>query len=132
MKFDTTEPCGSCPYRRDAKLGLWHPSEFENLARTEREQMGAIFGCHATIKQKPPSVCAGWLINQRERGVPSIALRLTLMRNKEAVDCLEKVNDGGHELYDSIEEMIEANEELGRCDFCDAYLSDDGECPEGH
>jgi hypothetical protein len=39
------------------------------------------------------------------------------------------VSSGGHDLYDSVAEMIEANEELGRCDTCERYLSDDGACP---
>lgn len=132
MKFDTKEPCGSCPYRRDSKLGLWHPDEFEKLMRSERSQIGSVFGCHGTIKKDPPSVCAGWLLKQRENGVTSIALRMTLMGNQEAVDCLKNVSDGGHELYETVEEMVEANEYLGRCSECERYLSDDGECPVGH
>lgn len=129
MKWDTREPCGSCPYRRDAKLGLWHPDEFDNLVSTERSQMGSLFGCHATRKLADPSVCAGWLIMQRENGVPSIVLRLNLMRSQEAVDCMEAVSSGGHELYDSVDEMVEANEALGRCDACGCYLGEDGDCP---
>ncbi len=42
------------------------------------------------------------------------------------------MHDGGHALYASVDEMIAANEQLGRCDFCDCYLDDYGECPVGH
>lgn len=130
MKFDTKEPCKSCPYRKDAKLGLWHPSEFENLARTEEEIPGAVFACHATGKGKTPmSVCAGWLLKQRDNGVPSIALRLSVLQNPEAGRALETVSDGGHDLYSSVQEMIEANEALGHCPECDRYLTADGDCP---
>lgn len=129
MKWDTREPCGNCPYRKDAPLGLWHPENLDRLAQSEREMMGATYGCHATIKAPDPSVCAGWLLMQKEHGVPSIALRLCLMQDDEALACFEAVTDGGHELYESVQEMIEANEELGRCD-CGRYLSGPGgTCP---
>jgi len=130
MKYDTMEPCRSCPYRIDAPLGLWHPSEFENLAATERSQLGAVFGCHATRHRREPSVCAGWLLKQRDADVPSIALRVELSRTPGAAEALRTVSDGGHELYDSVEDMIEANEALGRCDECGRYLNQDGQCVE--
>lgn len=131
MKFDTLSPCGSCPYRTDAPLGLWHPLEFDNLARTERDQFGSVFACHSTAKKPERSVCAGWLLSQRERGIPSLSLRLMLMRDPSAAAVLESVSDGGHELYASVQEMIEANESLGRCSECGRYMSDEGECPAG-
>lgn len=130
MKFDTNTPCGSCPYRKDSKLGLWHPEEFDNLMATEKSHMGSVFGCHATIKNDPPSVCAGWLIKQRDNGIPSIVLRLKLMRDPAARECLKRINDGGHELYETVEEMVEANESLGRCE-CGRYLMEDGTCSCG-
>jgi hypothetical protein len=125
FRWDTKEPCGSCPYRKDSKLGLWHPSEFDNLKETEADDIGSVFACHAT--KKYPSVCAGWLLLQRANDVPSIALRLHLHRNPKAAQCLRTVTDGGHELYGSVEEMIAANEALGRCD-CGRYLGEDGTC----
>ena len=111
MRWETTEPCASCPYRTDAKLEFWHPGEFVNLQEQDaNEYGGAIFGCHGTRKlPEGPSVCAGWLLDQKRRNIPSIQLRLCLMVSEEARDCLEEVNDGGHDLYDSIEEMCEAN-----------------------
>lgn len=129
MKFDTKEPCGSCPYRKDAKLGLWHPQEFDNLARTEADPLGSIFACHATGKKRHMSVCAGWLIKQREADLPSIMLRLRVGRDPTAREALETVSDGGHELYADVQAMIEANEKLGRCEECGRYKSDNGRCP---
>lgn len=129
MKWDTREPCGSCPYRKDAPLGLWHPSEFDRLVATDQSQVGSLFGCHATIKKEHPSVCAGWLLDQRERGIPSLMLRVALMRErKEAGGCLEQVSSGGHPLYKSIAAMVAANESLGRCGRCGSYLQPDGAC----
>ena len=130
MNFDTPSPCGSCPYRKDAPLGLWHPSEFDNLALTERDTFGSVFACHATAKKPEHSVCAGWLLSQREAGVPSLALRMRLMRDDAAVAALKAVTDGGHELYESVQDMIDANETLGRCPWCGRYLKD-GVCPAG-
>jgi hypothetical protein len=110
LAWDTEAPCESCPYRKDAQLELWHPSEFENLLEHNKNEIqGNLFACHGTKNKEQRSVCAGWLIDQRKRGLPSIQLRLSLMRNEEAQELLKKVNDGGHELYDSIEEMCAMN-----------------------
>ena len=108
MKWSTRTPCKSCPYRRDAPLGFWAWDEFVNLEFQDSDPVnGHTFGCHGT--KSDPDVCAGWLLDQKRRGLPSIQLRLHLMTNEEARECLEQVNDGGHVLYDSIAEMIEAN-----------------------
>ena len=110
MKWDTTEPCESCPYRKDARIEYWDKGEFAQLLKNDADPiMGAIYGCHQTRKLEEPSICGGWLLDQQNRGVPSIQLRLALIRSKEAMTCLDKISDGGHERYSSIEEMIEAN-----------------------
>lgn len=110
MKWDTKQPCESCPYRRDAKLEFWHPDHFKKLLQDDRNPVtGPIYGCHATRKREVPSVCAGWLLNQKSRREPSIQLRLALMRHDEAVKLYEEISAGGLDLYDSIEEMVEAN-----------------------
>lgn len=124
MKYDTKEPCSSCPYRRDAKISRWHPDEFDRLKEMDESTMGAIFGCHATAKCEDLSVCAGWLLDQRERGVPSNAMRMALFTLPEAMEGMKAVGDGGHELYGSIDEMVEANEALGRCEGCGRYLTE--------
>ena len=115
MKWDRTVPCASCPYRRDAPRGLWHRSEFENLLAQDRDPLfGAEFGCHEFNRQ-PKSEhrpCAGWLLDQKKRDIPSIQLRLTLTRNPEALACFEKADPAGLPLFDSIEEMCRAN--IGR------------------
>lgn len=127
LKWDTKEPCVSCPYRKDSKLGLWHPVEFDRLSETERDVVGSVFACHATRKKKNKSVCAGWLLMQKKTDLPSLALRLHLHRNPKAMECLKTASSGGHELYDTVQQMIDANEALGRCD-CGRYLGTDGKC----
>lgn len=75
------------------------------------------------------------VLKLRDAGVSSIALRLRLMdraKGDETQLALETVSTGGHDLYDSANEMIEANEALGRCSKCGRYKSDDGKCPDGH
>jgi hypothetical protein len=111
VKIVRDQPCASCPYRRDARLEFWHPTEFLNLLSSERDQMGTVFGCHEGVKLHPKerSLCIGWLIDQRERGVPSIRLRMLLMQDQEAVALLERANADGMELYTSIESMCRAN-----------------------
>ena len=107
MKFEGKEPCPSCPYRRDAKLEHWHRAEFQRLLHTEEDVLGTLYACHCT--RKDPSVCVGWLLDQRRRGYPSIMLRLVLVQDDEALRWAEDASDGGHDLYDSVVEMCEAN-----------------------
>lgn len=43
-------PCGSCPYRRDAPQGLWQPEEYVKLPAYDTEtpdQPARLFACHA-------------------------------------------------------------------------------------
>ena len=120
MKWNRQSPCRNCPYRKDAPLGLWHPSEFDNLLETERLELGAVFACHGTRKHEDMGICAGWLLDQKTRGLPSIALRIQLIQSEEARACLKSVNTGDCELY-SLQEMIAANEALGRCSRCGNY-----------
>jgi len=109
MKFDMREPCSSCPYRKDAPLQLWDRAEFAKLLDHERNPFpGAIYGCHGTGKLPEKRVCAGWLLNQVNHGLPSIALRIRLMKDPEAALCAEHVTSKT-ETYESVEAMIEAN-----------------------
>ncbi len=109
MAWDTREPCKTCPYRKDVPKGTWHKSEFENLLEQDAQQFGAAFGCHATRKLPVPQVCGGWLYDQMRRGVPSLALRLRIIRNPAAVKAIEEISDGGHKMYSSIEAMCRSN-----------------------
>ncbi len=111
MVWDRTTPCTSCPYRRDAPRGLWHATEFVNLMQHDGDLFGAMFGCHEFNKRPPEEhrPCAGWLLDQKKRGVPSIRLRMTLSSNPKALACFEKADPAGLPLFDSIEEMVAAN-----------------------
>lgn len=110
MKWTTPQPCASCPYRRDAELAKWSAEEFKRLLEHDADPLrGAVYGCHGTAKLPEPDVCAGWLLDQKRRSAPAIQLRLELHRNPEARAHYERVTDGGHALYDSIEEMVETN-----------------------
>lgn len=110
MKWDTREPCQSCPYRKDARLKFWDEVEFATLLSNDADEFGgAVYGCHQTRKLPEPSVCGGWLLDQQRRGVPSIQLRLALIHNEGAGQCLSEISDGGHKLYASIKAMVRAN-----------------------
>lgn len=113
LKWELRTPCKSCPYRKDVEPGMWHRSEFESLLAHDKNEMeGFTFGCHK-YRERPKSefrYCAGWLMDQHERGMPSIQLRLAAMQGGKVVrDCLDSLHDDGNELYGSIEEMCEAN-----------------------
>lgn len=111
MRFTTAVPCRSCPYRRDVPVGTWHRAEFENLLAQDADGLGGhLFGCHATRKLPEQDVCAGWLLDQRRRGVPSIQLRLALVGSHEARALLQVASPPpGVELYPSIAAMCRAN-----------------------
>jgi hypothetical protein len=112
MKWDNREPCKTCPYRLDVPVGTWHKDEFLNLLKQDKNEMhGAVFQCHQDkqLPNKDRHPCIGWLLDQRSRNTPSIQLRLDLIRQDGAADCYNEMTDGGHKLYDSIEEMARVN-----------------------
>lgn len=112
MKYDNREPCKTCPYRRDVPVGTWHKSEFENLLAHDKDEVrGNQFGCHQyrTQPEEERKPCVGWLLDQRNRGTPSIRLRITLCTHQDARTQYEEMTDGGNELYESIEEMARVN-----------------------
>lgn len=67
-------PCGDCPYRRDAPLGHWSPEEFIELERSDMDPTSPMYGCH----KKDGTLCRGWLMDQRERDVPNLSLRMQM------------------------------------------------------
>lgn len=117
MVWDIKQPCKSCPYRKDSKLKLWHPSEFVNLLKQDAcipgtdVSMGAMFGCHEYNKRPPEThrPCAGWLLDQKRRGLPNLNLRLTLSRNPLAAACFEAVSSAGLKLFRTMVAMCRAN-----------------------
>jgi hypothetical protein len=104
-------PCENCPYRKDAPRKLWDREEFERLLETEADQIVATYACHKQggLPDAERGFCAGWLLDQRARGLPSIALRMKVLTDGEAAAALEVVSDGGHALYPSVEAMCRAN-----------------------
>lgn len=109
LRFDRRAPCASCPYRTDAPLGLWSREEFEDLLASDRTQMGTLYGCHEYRKRRDQAqVCVGWLLDQRERNVPSLMLRMVLLQNPQARACYAE-SESPVPLYDSIEEMCAQN-----------------------
>lgn len=70
--FHCTTPCGNCPYRTDAPRRLWAKEEFEDLLMNENSQFNVVYKCH----KNNGGVCVGWLVDQYNRGVPSISLRI--------------------------------------------------------
>lgn len=114
MNTSAREPCACCPYRKDAPLRHWDKAEFVDLLAADADPMGgAVYGCHNHAKLPPEErgPCVGWLIDQRERGVPSIKLRLKLtFGGKEAAEQFNEARaPEGVELYPSIKAMCRAN-----------------------
>lgn len=106
-----TRPCENCPYRKDAPLKHWHRTEYESVMAGEQSQMGTTFACHKQrdLPQERRGLCAGFLADQKERNVPSIALRLVLMQDEGARQAYENVDTSGLEMYPDAETMCRAN-----------------------
>lgn len=110
FRWDRRDPCKSCPYRKDAVLEFWSPKEFEQLLASEQSFMGAIYACHGT--KSDPDVCAGWLLDQKKRGLPSIALRVAANDPREGdavIAAINSVHSGGHKMFRTIQAMCRAN-----------------------
>lgn len=80
-------PCNTCPYRCDTPPGVWHPDEYEKLARYDDQPDGqlpalATFHCHQENATGDPTVCRGWLSVHAE----SPAVRLAIIDGKVTVD----------------------------------------------
>lgn len=74
-------PCRSCPYRDDdALLGKWHRDHYQSVLDAEASPFGAVFACHCHGSRPPGErgLCAGFAIDQRERGFPSIMMRIQM------------------------------------------------------
>ncbi len=60
MREPATNPCGSCPYRKDVPSGVWHEEEYQKLPGYDGDMIGqplGVFGCH----QQDGRLCAGWV-----------------------------------------------------------------------
>jgi hypothetical protein len=105
MKFDCKKPCSNCPYRKDAPKKLWDKQEFIDLMANDSNTFGGkMYGCH----KKNGNACAGWMINQLDRGTPSIQLRMALIKAGLTREELDKFKSA-KPMYKSIEEMSFAN-----------------------
>jgi hypothetical protein len=102
--FSATKPCSNCPYRTDAPLKLWDISEFEKLLQNEGQQFGGVYLCH----KDNGSACVGWLIKQRDEGMPCISLRLKLIKERPPSGYIDSLSSPAP-LYKTIREMVKAN-----------------------
>lgn len=107
--YDLKAPCATCPYRRETRLALWDKYEFDNLKEQDAQPLGRAFGCHSYKPPEDQRPCVGWLLDQKRRGTPSIALRIELGKSDEAAEHYKQLSEDGLDLYQSIEEMAEAN-----------------------
>jgi hypothetical protein len=102
--FSKKQPCNTCPYRTDAPLRHWSVEEFKDLVQHEADEMGVTYMCH----KKDGCVCVGWLMDQDRRGLPSIALRLSLLKHNITRTYMDALRSP-FPLYESVQEMCIAN-----------------------
>ena len=110
MRAHPIRPCANCPYRLDAPRRHWHREEFEKVLEAESSQFGSTFACHkhVVLPAARRGVCAGWLLDQRRRGLPSIALRLLLIQDGLLRRALDKVA-AVVPMFGSAKQMCRAN-----------------------
>ena len=104
MQFKFYSPCKLCPYRMDAPLAHWSIEEFKDLILKDNDYMGTVYGCH----KKDNTVCRGWLMDQDNRHLPSIYLRLELSRQGITRQYLDQLSCKSA-WFENIEEMACAN-----------------------
>lgn len=102
--YTLKQPCSDCPYRKDAPIRLWAIEEFVDLLNSEKEMFGKTYGCH----KNNGHTCVGWLMNQDERNLPSISLRLSLSKNNVTREYLDNLKYDVKR-YKTIQEMAIAN-----------------------
>lgn len=102
--FTLKQPCNNCPYRKDAPLQHWAVEEFIDLLESEKDLMGKVYGCH----KKNGHVCVGWLMDQDERRLPSIELRILISKNNVTREYLDDLRFDIPR-YASICDMVQAN-----------------------
>jgi len=112
------EPCEKCPYKVDSDIGLWAKEHYESVLKNDH-QFGNLFLCHKD-KVNRVKLCAGWLLDQKNRGIPNLHLRMACFSDPSVLKAFDNVSDGGHEMYDSAREMAEFNIEHG------VYSDDEG------
>ena len=85
-----TNPCGTCPYRKDVPSGVWHPEEYAKLPDYDKDtgyQPPNLFACH----QQDGRLCAGWCgTHDMEE---NLALRLAEHSGKLTAEEVDEVLD---------------------------------------
>ena len=81
------------------------------LVVEDTDSFGSTFGCHEFNKRpaREHRPCAGWMLDQKARGVPNLRLRMILMENRKALKCFEALSRKGLKLFSSIKSMVRAN-----------------------
>jgi len=102
------KPCDNCPWRKDAPVGLWHPSHFEDIWTGCQDDGLRTMLCHKATAlpedERGRLPCQGWA---RVMGLDAIGVRLALINETLT---LEEVEDRDTPpLFESFEDMMEAN-----------------------
>lgn len=83
-----TNPCGTCPYRKDVPSGIWAAEEYEKLKAYDREtweQPTGLFLCHQHDRNSDRSqLCAGWVACHGPENL--LGIRLAPMNGMAARD----------------------------------------------
>ena len=96
-------PCKTCPWRKDAELGYWHQDHYRDMAKSCQRDGPNQMMCHQS-RDTNQIVCAGWVL---VLGFDAIGVRRAVHNGD--FDPNRDFESGGLELYDSWEEMAEAN-----------------------
>jgi hypothetical protein len=94
-----SQPCSSCPYRRDVPSGVWSRDEYEKLRDYDNptgEQPFAVFACHAT----PEHYCHGWAVVHTSRGHEFDLLALRLHGSPPIPEAAVPLFDSGNDAAD--------------------------------
>lgn len=92
-----TQPCPTCPWRRDAQVGTFPPEVFRHSARTAYDLADSVFACHTSGRERPKT-CAGFLLRGADHNLSIRMSRVDYSGVRSDVP-----------LYDDYRGMAEAN-----------------------
>jgi hypothetical protein len=102
------KPCSNCPWRRDAPREYWDPLHLKDIWRNCQDDGQNPMLCRKAGDMPPDQarevICQGWV---RVIGLDAVGVRLAAMRGTITPEELEDTDR--QDLFDSLEEMMEAN-----------------------
>lgn len=97
------KPCATCPWRKDAAVGIFPADAYRSSASTAYDGSLTSFSCHESGKEKP-AICAGFLLANADN---NLAVRMAMIDG--SLNSEEIANPDNVPLYENYRAMAIAN-----------------------